>query len=265
MKKYAVSPKAKRIDIFDERFYRIEIPNEDPKQAPEIIDLPSVTTYLEAYPKGMGFNLWLKNTKDPDAVRDEAGQVGSYVHDLIKATLNGATVKFKEGKIIEWERFLSWCQWWKELNAEHVVTLSKLHIEFIVYDLEYETAGTVDCMPTVDDIFIPYDWKSGNFIGDTAEIQVSIYRDMIMRNKEQVHIDDDAELGPAWLIQLNPKLNKKGLRPKEVKDHNMQMDTFFHTKALWKRQNKNPKPKYRTYPTQVNLKYIGEEDIIKGA
>lgn len=269
--KFFVDEKAKQINVMDERWYQLQFDSEQWGDIQERIallpinwidtksyqvDLPSVTTYLEAFPKGMGFTKWLMDTKDPFAVRDEAGQKGSYFHNLPEQTLRGNKVYYEDGHIEEWEKYLLWARWWKELCAEHEVEIFPELIEVMVSDLELGTAGTIDLIPKIDGIYHVLDWKSGKFVGDTAEIQVTIYDKMA---KKTFNI----ETGNPRIVQIGQQLNKKGIRVKEVKDLEANIEDFKHTQAVWKRNNKYAKPKYKSYPTELDLETILKEEVIK--
>ena len=246
IKKYSVDENIKQINLFDERFYNIDGE-----------DVFNVTGWLDAFPKGNGFKQWLINTKDPDAVRDEAAQLGSHVHGLIERTLTGDTVKWEEGitRLDVWERFLCWCNFWKDLQDNPQKTLDlkigrkkiksvetvEDFTEFITYDLEHGYAGTVDKMIKIifsDDThrFFILDWKSGNNIYDTSYIQVAAY---IKSVSKQYKIED---LG-GYIVQVNQTLNKKGYRVYEVDNIDEEFGIFLATQKLYKRAFGEPKPK----------------------
>jgi hypothetical protein len=74
--------------------------------------VPSVTTYLEAYPKSYAYYEWLKSAGDnADEIRDEAGRRGSVVHKLTERYDNGEEVSFLDEngnigyKVAEWSMF----------------------------------------------------------------------------------------------------------------------------------------------------------------
>lgn len=264
MKKFTVDEKIKQINFFDERFYSIGDK-----------DLFSVTGWLEVFPKGVQFNKWLMNTKDPEAVRDEAAQLGSDIHRLIELTLLGGTVKWIEGqmKLEVWERYLCWCNFWKDLqeNPNKVLDIKKKikqvetvekFTEFIVYDLEIETAGTVDKLIKLiyDDNsiqFVLLDWKSGNNIYDTSYIQSAVYMKIVSKQYNLENL-----LG--YIIQVNQFVNKKGYRVYEVENSEEEFEVFLAVQKVYRRANGKPKPKYKSYPIEVNLEYIkNSETIIK--
>ena len=140
----------------------------------------------------------------------------------------------------------------KEIKIEEKFT------EFITYDLKLNYAGTVDKLIKIiytDDTFqfVILDWKSGNNIYDTAYIQISAYAHSVMK---QLKVKD--LLG--FIIQINPALNKKGYRVYPV-DIEGEFQYFLASQLNYRRAFGEPKPKYRVYPTEVNLESIKE--IIK--
>jgi len=249
--KFNVDVGANRINKFDEQWYQIRVGD-------ELKDFRSVTTTLDVFPKGIGYKLYLqKYGEDADKIRNEAGQLGSHVHKLIELTLRGADVTFEnpDGSrnctIEEWERYLSWCLWFKDAGIE------PQYIEQIVYDEDEGDAGTVDLIGRKADGSVGIaDWKTGSFVGD-AEIQVSRYAKMI----ERMGLAD----GPEWIyiVHLYPGLNKKGFRVREVKNPDYWNGLYLHTAELWKHLNKKARPKYKTYPNSINLEFIKTKTIIE--
>lgn len=269
MIKYRIDENIKQINLFNERWYEIKT------ETNEFI-LPSVTTYLEAYPKGFGYEQWLMNNKDPYALRDEAAQLGSYVHGLIEKTLFGNTIKFEEGmtKIEAWERYLYWCKFWKDLNENPGKTLKveypikevitkKDYTEFITYDLDEQYAGTVDKLLRFNcadgkTIYAVCDWKTGSNIYETAYLQVAAYAKSVSK---QLKIP----INMIIIVQLYPSVNKNGYRihVKENEQIDIDFEDFQHIKKIWLREHSNEKPKFKKYPTEINLEYIKNNQIIK--
>jgi len=247
--KYFVDSEAKRIDLLDERWYKVMSNGKEH-------NLRSVTTFLESFPKGYPFRQWLKTAGfNADIIMKQAGEFGSKVHNLIEQSLKGETVQYNELDGIEvWERFLTWLDWWKELNENHEVKWSKDFVELITYDLEYQYAGTVDFVVKIDNEYVVVDWKTGNYIGDEAHIQLSAYTKSVER---QFKIEIYKAL-IVWIPAKRP--NKKGYRVIDVENINDNFEDFLHTQALYFRTHKNEKPKYKTLPTTINLKELENEN-----
>src|SRR5690554_1780990 len=77
------------ISCLDERFYTLD--NET--------FVPSVTTILEAWPKGFGFEQWLKDVgQNADEIKRRAAEKGSKIHDAIDRYLNGNEITWMDGQ-----------------------------------------------------------------------------------------------------------------------------------------------------------------------
>ena len=84
---FLVDEEANRIQFLDSRFY----------QCADGSMVPSVTTILEAWPKGAQYEQWLKkHGEDADDIRDEAGRRGSTVHNLTETLDYGGTVSMMD-------------------------------------------------------------------------------------------------------------------------------------------------------------------------
>lgn len=240
--KHFYNEEAKRIDIMDERWYEV-------KDGDKTHTLRSVTTFLEVYPKGYGFRQWLKTAGfNADLVLERSAQFGSAVHSMIERALQGETVSYYDGMDIKvWERFLIWLDFWKELNANHDVKWSKDFVEMITYDLDLQYAGTVDLIARIDGEIELFDWKTGNYIGDEAEIQLSAYAKSVEKQLK-------CEVKKCNIVHIPlDKPNKKGYRIKEVTDIENNFEDFLSVQRVYFRSHKNEKPKYKTLPSEVNL------------
>jgi len=269
IEKFQVDVEANRINKYDEQFYQIVVPGEK-----DLVDLPSVTTYLQAYPKGIGFKLWLQRVGErADTIRNEAAQLGILVHQLIEVTLKGEIITFENeaGQRIcsleEWERYLSWCLWYQEYKEKY--NLEPLFIEQIVFDLDRMTAGTIDLIAKMTitekkdkkeikrDILKVIDWKTGQYIGDTARIQVSAYQDIA--NKMKVF----GEIESAEIVQMYPNLNKKGFRVHKVESEEIpdNLEAFEACQKIFNKANPNFTPKALTYPNTVSLDFLNKQKL----
>lgn len=285
MKNYYVDAELKQINIFDERWYNLKFGEETLQKmiamleadkdcfpqrvkdflanvilgkASEGLDLPSVTTYLDAYPKGFGYELWLQQVKDPYAIRDEAGALGSDVHNGIESVLKGGSVEFNGG-LEYWERMILWSNFWKEFTAENKIEFSESDIEKTIYSVHYEFAGTCDLFATINGVPTVIDWKTGSFVGDSAEMQVSAYAKAL---EEMTGVP----VPQALILQFGPKVqNKKKYKLNWIKNIDTQFEDFLHVQYVWKRYNKNAKPKYKIYPTEMSLESILQTKTIEVA
>lgn len=247
MRKFEVDIFAQQINVFDERWYRIKL-NENGKEV--VKDFKSVTTYLEAYPKGFGYEKWLQDAKDPMAIRDEAAALGSKVHQNIETILRGNTVTYEDME--SWERTLLWTNFYKDFTKKNKVEYDLNDIEKTIYSLEYEYAGTADLIPVVNGENEIWDWKTGSFVGESAEMQVSAYAKAITEMTGK-------KIARARIIQINPRIqNKAKYKVTVVENIDEQFEDFLHVKKVWERANKNCVPKYKTYPMEIALSFLNE-------
>jgi hypothetical protein len=119
-----------RVTTADERWYTREARNAT-TGLPEIESRPSITYVGKFYPKGKGFEAFLKkNGDDADVIKELAGERGSKVHQAIEVLNNGGTVamgdKFMSnitGQLEELTPDEYWCvmtyvRWWDEEGSK---------------------------------------------------------------------------------------------------------------------------------------------------
>lgn len=234
MKFYEFDEKEKRVDIFNERWYPHPTNGKFYR---------NVTTILGVVDKGPGFQEFLKgNGFNADIIVKRAGDFGTIFHGMVETFLKGGTVSYYDyiylGDSLAtalWERFSTWHNFWTELNAEHEVEYKEEGIEYVVYNDEYEYAGTVDLVCRVDGIPTIYDWKTGNNIYSTSKQQLIAYMNPLRIKK-----------GNLVLIPQD-YINKKGYRITPVEYTEDKFDLFIATKKVFDSENKD-KPKFLTLP-----------------
>lgn len=274
LEKLAHYEDVKRIDKFDERWYQVIHEGEE-------INLRSVTTFLESWPKGVALIKYFKSLgMNADYYFKQAGEIGSHLHLLVEKTLLGQSIDYYElpkmqmnTSIDLWERYLTWCEFWKTLNSSCDVSFDPALIEFITFNLKYEFAGTVDLPLTINGEDIIIDWKFGNYIGDTSEMQGSAYA-------ISLSIQFEKQYKRVWLVNIPGKfINQNGWRITEVRESGMKniegitvstskntikqnFEDFLHCQAIHNRVNPKETPKYKNYPSQIDLDYIYKNEII---
>lgn len=237
MRFYEFNTTEKRVDIFNERWYR----------HPETKKFyRSVTTILGIIDKGYNYDEWLKNNgHNAEILVDRAGKFGTDFHKLVENFLNGETVSYEQITYQDertatalWERFSLWFDFWKEFTTKNKVQI--LETEFITYSEEFEYAGTIDLMCTVNDTLTIMDWKTGNYIGNKEHLQMQAYMKSINATKSiLVHL-------PAT------KPNKKGYKLVDVNYEPAMFDLFLATKKVFDLENTDA-PKVLTLPLTFNL------------
>lgn len=246
MKHIFHNPENKQVNVLDDRFYTIN--NED--------FYPSVTTVLGVYPKGYGFDKWLKeNGEQADEILKEAGDSGSKVHDAIDRIIKGQEVtwvhkfvdtfhlqsvesleKFVEDdkngmadkymrevpyfSLIEWQMVLKFVDFVNSVNPVFVAN------EFNIISVEMRLGGTLDI---VCEILDPndkkwYRWlidaKTSNYIHKTHELQIATYAVMFNEKYPDIPID---KTGILWLKAQTKGPDKTG---KKIQGAGWQLKEF---------------------------------------
>lgn len=243
MKFYEFNEDEKRVDIFNERYYKIGDKF-----------YRNVTTILGIIDKGYNYAEWLKQTGyNSEIIVDRAGKFGTAFHQLVERFLLKETVKYYDNNFLGdqtatalWERFMIWLDFWKELNKEHKVEYKLEGVEYICHSDRYEYAGTADLVAKIDGKATLFDWKTGNYVGEKDKLQLTAYMQAVeCKQSRIIHI-------PA------KKPNKKGYRITDVDFSQDRFELFIATKRLFDSQNKD-KPKVLTLPLEVNLESLTKE------
>lgn len=219
---------------------------------------PSISTILEAYPKGPEFYKWLKETgNDSDRIKEEAGERGSNVHKMTEDYDNGLLVSLldigghQNWSMREWAMFTRYVEFRNQIGEA-----MKIHaIEMQVLDVELREAGTLDRFVTIGEKNLLLDIKTSNNIYESYWLQLAAYRRLFERKNPDLKID---AVGIVW---LNAKT--RGTQPKKIQGSGWQMivkedssedlELFDCTKRLWLQQNKNLVPRETSYQISYHL------------
>lgn len=217
--------------------------------------VPSVTTYLNAYPKGPEYYAWLKKVgEDSDTIRDAAGERGSTVHKMIEQYNEGLEVSLiSDGKLaysmLEWAMFTRYVEFRNRFNPEI------LGVEMRLIDIELNEAGTLDLLLGINGKTYLVDIKTSNAIYESYWLQVAAYKRLFEKiNGEKVH-------GVA-ILWLNAKtrtdgkagaIQGKGWQLVVKEDTKEDLELFDCTKRLWMHQNKDTQPQNTSY--QITHKF----------
>ena len=229
-----------KITLLDARFYTTE----------QGLFLPSVTTILEAYPKGAAFYEWLKKVgEDSDNIRDEAGKRGSIVHNLTELYDQGIEVSLlnEDGytayKMSEWAMFERYVEFRRRYEFEI------LHSELNIVSEQLGHAGTLDRVINMNGKRILFDIKTSGSIWDSYWLQLAAYRELL-KVETKVEVDEVA------ILWLNAKTKTNGTKDAmqgagwqliSKADTADDLRLFRATKALWNAQNGAMKPKQVSY------------------
>lgn len=237
----------------DEHFYRsMKDPN---------IFYPSVTMKLNAYPKGYGFDEWLKQVGfNAEIILKKAGDQGTNVHNAIESLHKfGSISKLGENEMDNY----TWDEW--VMINRYIEFLKKckpniLANEFKIVLPSWKVGGTIDCICEFNNQRWLIDFKTGNNIWSTAYIQTCVYAGMWDELNPQYKID---RIG---ILHLNSSVKTEGrngaiqgegwklIEIPKPREHYLKL--WEHTSALWDENNPDPKPKRMQLPIKIELKDI---------
>lgn len=145
----------------------------------EVLTVPGVTTVLDLFPKGEGYDIWLGNStsyRDALTERDQAAARGTLVHEGISELLRTGKLE-----MVDWEtrcikQVHGFLRWWDTLKEPLVIAN-----ECVVWSEEYGYAGTLDLVVATLDSFLVVDFKTGNSIYPSHYPQVEAYAEAFLR------------------------------------------------------------------------------------
>lgn len=244
-KNYSIDLQSNQLTFLDNRFYLTENGG----------FVPSVTTYLEAYPKSAAFYEWLKQTgSNADEIRDEAGRRGSVVHNLTERYDNGEEVCLLDEngyigyKLNEWAMF----ERYVEFRKKHDTVV--LHNELNIVSESLRTGGTIDRIMTVGGKILLVDIKTSNAIHPHYWLQLAAYRAMLLKET-----DIGAGVEGVAILWLNAKTRTEGKKD-AIQGWGWQMivctdadeiqkywKLFLACQQLWTAENGDQKPRQLCY------------------
>ena len=168
--------KPNRIDFLDERFYHVADKDGQP------IYFPSVTSILNEFGKGYGFNQWLMDVGSNSAIiANRAAESGSIVHEALHQLALGVEINWNDKVIGDYKYHsdhYSLEEWKGILKFKEFVDQTQptgFNPESMVYSLNNKYAGTVDLVCDINGETYLIDYKFGENIYETAFLQVSAY------------------------------------------------------------------------------------------
>ncbi|HEY0140386.1 MAG TPA: hypothetical protein VGF48_05785 [Thermoanaerobaculia bacterium] len=253
-----------RVTTLDERFYSREV--EDPETGLPVIEFrPSITYIGKFYPKGKGYENFLKkNGDEAEIIRDLAGERGSKVHQAIEALNKGETVgmrdKFTSNLTGEAEELtpdeyyavMTYKKWWDEEGSKEYEILE---VESIVWPEGpgSEPGGLLHFAATKD---IRLKRKSD---GTTGTVDVKTSKDIYPSHIIQVSAIAEA-CGDAWqaILQVGYTRTQKGYKFTETE---RRLDLLRAATTIHAYETGGEKPLQRDYPLtlSLNLPKEGEE------
>ena len=249
LKNWKIDLTAQRIDFLDNRFYFSE----------DGTAVPSVTTLLEAYPKGAAFYEWLKkNGEDSDTIRDEAGRKGSLVHGLTESYDNGEEVSLlnEEGyvvyKMVEWVMFECYVEFWSRFPFEII------HTELSLVSKSLGFAGTLDRIIEMNGKRVLLDIKTSGSIWPSFWLQLAAYKQLF----QEASLEKIDEVAILWLNAKTRTDGKKdtcqgkGWQLISLADTARDWQLFKATQQLWLAENGTQTPKAFSYQLKHQLNAV---------
>lgn len=193
MEHYKIDEQNNRIELLDNRFYEFEGQF-----------YPSVTTILEAYPKGPAFYDWLKKVgENADDIRDEFGKRGSVVHNLTEQYDKELPVTLMlDGRpqysSMEWAMF-----------ERYVEFITRFKPAIVGIELNYASpslgfGGTLDRVINLNGKLLLIDIKTSNYLHNHFWLQMAAYVKLWEEKNPGQKIDDIA------ILWLNAKTRTDG-------------------------------------------------------
>ncbi len=225
-----------QVNVLDERFYTLD--NET--------FYPSVTTVLNVYPKGFGYQDWIKQVGyNADIVMRQAAEQGTNVHNAIEAFLNGQELTWiVDGKenytLKEWKMITKFMEFYDRYLTPDGCEV--LDIERTLFSNKMKLGGTLDLSCRIFGENWIIDHKTSNNLYITNEMQLAAYKEMYEENTDR-KVD---RYGILWLNSSHRSVKEfqgKGWVLKEcTKSHDHNLKLYGHTRALWDQENPNYRP-----------------------
>lgn len=257
----------------EERWYsRVQT---DPRTGlPTVMFRPSVTYICNNYPKGKGFEIWLKkHGTEADEIRDQAGERGYRVHRAIAALNDGERVSINDSfendwgqsaplSVEEYAAVQSYWEWWENegngkleiINSEYTLwpNAEACELKYGIGAKYFSWAGTVDLKVRriADNTVGIIDMKTSPDIWMSHRMQVTAYK----RGE-----------GADWaaILRLNYKRNKtKKFKWDEIEDC---YDVFVATWVIWQNETAGVEPLQRDFPLSLKLTGVEPPDAKKNA
>ena len=250
---YLIDEGANRIEFLDNRFY-LE------KKSGDMV--PSVTTILEAWPKGPGFYKWLKEQGDnADVILDKAGEQGSIVHELTEIYDRGAEVRATNEVGEPRYRMAEWAMLERYVEFRERFAPSVLQIERNMVSSKLGYAGTLDRVMSFGGDLWLIDIKTSSSVWDHMHLQTAAYTNLFCELEREAH-PDPAKIRRG-ILHLNAKtrtsgkgdaIQGKGWQLVESPNpFDRDMELFAACMKMWHAVNANTKPRNLSYQLSHKL------------
>lgn len=233
-----------RIEYFSEHWYQV---GEE--------KYPSVTLILNVIAKGYGYDEWLKTAgHEANYIVREAQESGSKLHNSIERLIKGEAVSAVESTLSgnneftkkEWKKLNDWLNWYVGLGIEPIA------IETMVFSHVWKVAGTADFICKIGEDIWLLDWKTGNSIYETSNIQVAAYAHMWNELNPENKVNRAGVVHIGASNRTKKDLNNVGVKLVEVNMENDKL-VFDNTVDLFRRFNPTIKAPTDEYDLVLKL------------
>lgn len=216
--------------------------------------VPSVTTILEAYPKGPEYYAWLKKVgEDADSVRDEAGRRGSKIHEITERYDAGEEISmlnengYIDFTMLEWEMMGRYHEFHQRYKPNPILS----EVNMVNAELGY--AGTLDRVWNIEGKTYLVDIKTANTIYPSYWLQLAAYKKLLSYEQGANYIDGVAILWLNAKTRTEKPYQGKGwqLLIRDPKEEANDLELFNCTHKLWLAQNKDISPKVFSYSLTI--------------
>lgn len=267
-----VDNKAKIVRILDERFYQ----NNKPKN--HGLWLPGSSEILQVYPKGFGFEQWLKNTgHNADEVKRRAAEEGKIVHDMLEKFFLGFEIFWTDPDNPETAAYTpeAWRSFCRFLDFVKTWEPQTQLIETSLVSDKLGHGGTLDWKGKIGPDKWLIDYKNTNHVFPSHELQVASYK-RLLESVTRHKVDRVGILHLKSQVRTDSVTNHtkgviagKGWKLHEVTDLETKLEIFDHTKAIWNYDHSKPDgkggristflPRNFDYPMSASLEGIKTE------
>lgn len=196
--------------------------------------VPSVTTVLSILSKPALIHwAWDCGMKGEDyrKVRDNAADIGTLAHYLIRCHLRGETpdtAEYSPANLSKAETcLLRYWDWEKGKN------LKPLMIEQPLVSERYGYGGTIDCLAKVDGDLVLIDHKTGKAIYNEMFYQLAAYKHLLWEAAPY------SDLNRAMILRIG-KEESEGFEVREAGNLETEWDIFQACLQIWKLQHQIP-------------------------
>lgn len=241
-----------RVEFLDERFYQL---GEN--------YYPSVTTILEAYPKGKRFEQWLKDVgNSADDIVERAANQGSNVHNAIEKLVNGEEIQWQDYTLDEWKMILKFQDFFTQVAPEVIGA------EITLVSEKIGVGGTIDLVCMIKGERWLIDTKTSGDIYDNHYVQLATYA--VMWNEA----NPDQRIERIGALHLRAKTRGPSRDGKNIQGEGWKIEeptespaelfeVFKHVKALWHRLHPNDKPMNMVLPSIIKLPVSRRTEPVK--